>query len=138
MHSPPSSSDVFLSSPLHRAGSELEEEVRSLFATAQKVISLDHKLSTVINCHREKFFDTFSRQIQLLKSRSQAFEDAHITVYDKVLLLLTDNGNQLQTPAAIAWYCKEHLGFSLNDTSDCGGQTIEDAFTVTSALSQGS
>lgn len=51
-------------------------------------------------------------QLALIKSRSQAFEDSHITVYDKALLMLSKNGSDISNAGALELYIEEFMGIS--------------------------
>ena len=135
MPSPPTSSDdLFFPSP-PRNRSSLEDEVDRLIAKAQTVTTHSPAISSVLSTHKDIFLGVFGRQIQLLKSRSQAFEDAHVTVYDKTLLALTRNGNELETPAAIEFYCEEYLGIA---PAGFGGKEIlEHVMALPFLMSQG-
>lgn len=137
MHSPPSSPGLFFSSPHHSVRDGPEDEVEALFASAQDFNTLDDKLAEVISGNKDSFLDVFGRQVQLLKTRSQAFEDAHVTVYDKVLLLLTQHGNDLESPAAINWYCAEYLGINPYGNSEHNAYLVEQAIEVPASLAQG-
>ncbi|KAK5952093.1 hypothetical protein OHC33_006980 [Knufia fluminis] len=110
MTSPPDSGGLFFSSSPTRYNSGPAEEVEAVLAQVQKIDNLDPSVNAVICANRSAFFETFSRRIELIKSRSQAFQDHRITIYDKVLLTLTQNGKVLDNTAAISFYCEEHLG----------------------------
>lgn len=113
---PPSSqlSETIICSP-ELSVSSPTEEVFHLAADARQV----QGLSTAVTKFFEKpiqkkvFFEVLARQVQLLQTRSQAWEDGHVTVYDKVLLDLTQNGTDLDNPAAVEYFCQEFLGVRL-------------------------
>lgn len=76
--------------------------------------------STVIHLsktpgYRELFNHVFEYHIGLIKTRSQGFEDGQITVYDKALLILTNNGNSLSHFGAIELFKDEILGIRNDD-----------------------
>jgi len=110
MTSPPDSGPLFFSSSPTRYSSGPAEEVDTVLAQAQKVTQLDPQVNAILSLNRGAFFETFSRRVELVKSRSQAFQDCHVTVFDKVLLILTENGKDLDNTAAISYFCEEHLG----------------------------
>lgn len=70
---------------------------------------------------------TFERRLNLIKSRSQAFQDSHVTVFDKVLLQLTQNGSHLGHPAAIQYFCEEFLAIPTNIASTQQTVILSDA-----------
>ena len=61
---------------------------------------------------KDLFLEVFARQANMIKSRMQSFEDCHVTVYDKALLRLTDNGNRFDMEGAQEFFCEEYLGIS--------------------------
>lgn len=65
--------------------------------------------------YRELFNHVFEYHIGLIKTRSQSFEDCQITVYDKALLILTDNGSSLSHFGAIELFKDEILGIRKDD-----------------------
>ncbi|OAP62980.1 hypothetical protein AYL99_02207 [Fonsecaea erecta] len=107
-------SPLFLhSSPLPHLTSSPDDEVPVLVQEAQEVEALEPAFDSFLASHDDAFFDVFDRQVDLIRSRSQAFEDGHVTVYDKALLVLTQNGNSLNNPAAIRFYCREYLNIEI-------------------------
>jgi hypothetical protein len=62
--------------------------------------------------HKEIFYEVFARQANLIKSRCQDFEDGYVSIFDKVLLELTDNGNVFDSVPAQEYFCEEYLGIS--------------------------
>ncbi|KAL1971288.1 hypothetical protein VTN77DRAFT_240 [Rasamsonia byssochlamydoides] len=59
-------------------------------------------------------WEIIAHQLALIKSRSQAFEDSHVTVYDKALLILSNNGNEISNAGALELYIEEFMGISPN------------------------
>jgi hypothetical protein len=59
-------------------------------------------------------WEIVAHQVALIKSRSQAFEDSHVTVYDKALLALSHNGNQISNSGVLELYIEEFMGISPN------------------------
>jgi hypothetical protein len=107
-------------------------------AKAQVTPSSPAIFACLQNANQKRLFlEVFSRHIQLLKSRSQAFEDAHVTVYDKALLTLTRNGNQLDSPAAIQYFCEEFLGIDTSGDPQVVRKALETSVNVRGTLGQG-
>jgi hypothetical protein len=136
----PSPEAMFFSSP-PSAGSVSRspaDEVPQLVAKAQ-VTPFSPAIFTCLQNAKQKrlFLEVFLRHIQLLKSRSQAFEDAHVTVYDKTLLTLTRNGNQLDSPAAIQYFCEEFLGIDTSSDPPVVRKALETSIRVQGTLEQG-
>ncbi|KAE8375577.1 hypothetical protein BDV26DRAFT_294881 [Aspergillus bertholletiae] len=55
-------------------------------------------------------FSALRRQVSLIKCRSQSFEDGQITTYDRALLKLSRNGDNLTDTGALELYLTEFLG----------------------------
>lgn len=109
------------------------DEVEELLAQAQTIDSLDPRIESFITANRNDFFATFVRQVNLIRSRSQAFQDCHVTVFDKVLLELTSNGTHLENAAAIHYFCEEFLAIPTN-TSGVYKTSILSSAIAASAL----
>ena len=86
------------------------EQVAELVRQYEARSNVSRTLSMLFRdqAQKELFLDVFTHHIDLLKSRSQAFEDAHVTVYDKALLTLTRYGND--NPGAFELYLDEIIG----------------------------
>lgn len=134
MRSPPFSSEMSYSTDRRDSPAD---EVESLLSSALLVTDLDQNLESIFTKHKHLFLDVFSRQIELIRSRSQALEDAHVTVYDRVLLALTRNGNDLEQPAAITWYAMEYLGFNPEGGVARNTQLIEQSLALSVAIHKG-
>jgi hypothetical protein len=113
------------------------DEVTRLASIAKRVTELDQTLSAVFSKHKYLFLDVFSRKIDLILSRSPNFEDAQVTVYDKVLLALTSNGRDLENPAAITWYATRYLSFKEYGGRSRNTQLLEQGLALPTAVSQG-
>jgi len=137
MSSPPDSGRLFFSSSPTRYSSGPAEEVDSILAHVQKVDQLDDPINAIISVNRGAFFETFARRVELIKSRSQAFQDCHVTIFDKVLLVLTQNGKQLDTTAAISYFCEEHLGIPNSTASAQKKAGLSNALRAPAVLTQG-
>ena len=72
---------------------KLTSKYKSIDAAHPELLKKPEKFSNI--------WDVISRQLSLIKSRSQAFEDGEITVYDKALLVLSDNGNNAKNLGAL-------------------------------------
>lgn len=127
MATPPDSGGIFLSSSPTRYSSGPAEEVNVLLAQAQTVEYLSPTTENFITTHHDAFFKTFERRINLIRSRSQAFQDFHVTVFDKVLLELTQNGHHLNHPAAIQYFCEEFLAIPTNISTSQEAAILSDA-----------
>jgi hypothetical protein len=131
-------SALFFSSPPSAYRQNPADEVPQLVAKAQ-VAGLSPAISACLKNSEQKrmFLDVFSRHIELLKSRSQAFEDGHITVYDKALLNLTRNGNDLESPHAIQYFCEDFLGIDTLGDPESAQRALENSIHIQDVLAQG-
>lgn len=135
----PSSDDLVFPSPTSHQGFRQrrpDDEVPILAARAQ-VASLVPVLSRFLSINKDPFLQVFERQIQLIRSRSQAFEDGHVTVYDKVLLNLTQNGTDLDQPSAVQYYCEQFLGLNVHGDPKHTFEALDQTVQVQSILRQG-
>lgn len=114
-----------------------EDEVPVLVARAIQVTTLGPAVDNFMALHKDAFLSMFARQINLIKSRSQAFEDGHITVFDKTLLTLTQNGTDLDNPAAIQYYCEEFLGIHFGASTGEASRVLSQAIDVPESLIKG-
>lgn len=129
------------SSPPPRAsrhGHGPDDEIPGLVERVQRV-DLSPALTTFLSKPENKaaFLDLFSRTVELIRSRSQTFEDGHVTVFDKVLLTLTDNGNTLENPAAVVYYCEEYLNFNVQGEIGDVSRAVERTVMATENLKAG-
>ena len=125
----PGPSHLHLTRPLH---GHPEAQVEKL-ASKYKSIDTTHPMLEEILKKPEKFssiWDVIGRQLSLIKSRSQAFEDGEITVYDKALLVLSDNGNNARNLGALNLYLGEFMGITQNSKF----QEMNNAFNCHVAL----
>lgn len=130
---------LFCSSPRTRNGQGPADEVTEIAFEAQNIQTLNPAVEAMLQDPDKKkdFIHHMYRQVQLIKSRSQAFEDAHVTVYDKTLLTLTHNGNKLDHPPAIEYYCDEFLGVSNIADQVLATRMLEQSVRVPKLLAQG-
>jgi hypothetical protein len=133
--------DLFFSSPgLHStAQRDPQDEVQELVdaTRTRNMAGLSPALNSFMALHKPAFLEMFNRQLQLIRSRSQAFEDAHITVFDKVLLNLTQNGTDMDNPAAIQYYCEEYLGINTGASCEETSRVLHQTMDVPQLLMRG-
>lgn len=133
MPSPPPSSD--LGFEVGRGGAA--DQIPILVQDARRITTLTPALATVMTTHKQLILSVFDRQISIIKSRSQALEDAQVTVYDKALLILTFNGTNLEAPPALLFWCEHYLGID-----DARGhfetpRVLQEMMAVPTVLNQG-
>ena len=88
-------------------------------ARARSINQVDINLKAILDSNTRAFFEVFSRQIQLIKSRLPDLDGDRVTVFDRVLLLLTNDGVELNTAPAIMYFFEEFLGISANSETRC-------------------
>ncbi|KAL2444151.1 hypothetical protein ABEF95_015250 [Exophiala dermatitidis] len=90
-----------------------EDDVSSLVCEAKKVTALNPLVADFMTGnkgHNKQLFSTLIRcQLQLIKGRSPDFPDGQVTVFDKALVELTNNGHELDTPAVVKFFCEHYL-----------------------------
>lgn len=84
-----------------------------------------------------QFLEVFERHLLIVKSRSQAFEDGHITIYDKALLSLTQNGSDLRNVGALELYLDEVVGIGRGGSVEKMGKVLKKHIQVHALLGQG-
>ena len=137
MASSPTHERLFFSSSPTQISPRPEHGVEQLVRNAQKVEHISADIDEIVFNNTGAFFSGFLRRVELIKSRSQAFQDCHITVYDKALLILTRNGNKLNHPPAISFYCEEFLGIPTRASSSYKESILNSSMLTHSARSQG-
>ncbi|KAI1950456.1 hypothetical protein LOZ57_002015 [Ophidiomyces ophidiicola] len=78
----------------------------------------------------------FENHIALVTTRSQAFEDGQITLYDRALLILTSNGKNMHNLGAIELFLDEILGVKKNSNAEDVAQIIQKNIALRSIVSQ--
>ncbi|EER24528.1 hypothetical protein CPC735_058980 [Coccidioides posadasii C735 delta SOWgp] len=92
--------------------SSLQKELSSIVCKYTVVDSMRPDVAELVKSpdNLGLFRDVFGNYISMIKMRSQAFEDGKVTLYDKALLILTANGNNLHNLGAIELFLDEILG----------------------------
>jgi ABC-type transporter Mla subunit MlaD len=93
----------------------LQEEVENLVALAEQAQVFRPEVQGFLNAHREAFIGVLTRQIELIKSRSQNFKNGQVTIFDKALLILTAPPKPLLNAAAVEFFCAEFLNINLRE-----------------------
>ena len=135
MPSPPPSSEFEFN--LADGGGGLADEVTVLISDARRKVDLTPALATVMTTHKQLILSVLDRQIQLLRSRSQALEDGQVTVYDKALLDLTSDGINLENPSALLFWCEYYLGINNINAPTNTPKFLQEMMAVPTVLNQG-
>lgn len=130
MATPPDSSGLFLSSSSAGGPRGPPEDVEQLLAQARTVDKIDPTVHSFISSNRKAFLEVFSRRVSLIKSRSQSFQDCQVTIFDKALLELTQNGHVLISAASVYFFCKEFLAISSNASDSQKLSALSDALVL--------
>jgi hypothetical protein len=133
------SSQTPSSSPRRFGTPSLEEQVAELVEKYKEINSLSPILREPLKKPEQisLFFQVLERHVSLIKSRSQAFEDGHVTVYDKALLSLTRNGSDLHNMGALELYLDEVVGIARGSSAEQMGKVLENHVKVNLFLNQG-
>ncbi|KAJ9602840.1 hypothetical protein H2200_012620 [Cladophialophora chaetospira] len=123
------------SPPLHLS-QDPEDAVVVLLEKARRAHTLSPAVENFLKSHQSTFFGLFSRQIELIKSRSQDFRDAEITVFDKTLLTLTEHPDCLMNPATVNFFCEEYLNINLGGPISEMTLTLRQTVEVPEVLKQ--
>lgn len=114
--------------------SALEERVER---TVSKYEGIREPCAIIYDLFRAKedhdlFVDVVTQQLMLIKSRSQAWEDGHVTVWDKALLVLSKNGTDVGSLGALELYIEEFIGVNPNSRGRYAGDTVAQHISVRS------
>ncbi|KAJ5800173.1 uncharacterized protein N7518_002241 [Penicillium psychrosexuale] len=60
--------------------------------------------------HARALFHGMRRQVRSIRRRSQSYDDGQVTIYDRVLLRLYDEGHTMKHYGLLEFYLTEHLG----------------------------
>lgn len=95
-----------------------DDEVREIVDSLHSSTYLHPTVQSFLQDAHQKdlFMEMIARQANMIKSRCQSFEDGQVTVFDKVLLHLTENGNRFDSVTAQEYFCEEFLGINKNGT----------------------
>ena len=117
----------------------LAEQVMELVDAASKTLSVAPVLTTFLSEPQDRamFFNVFAHHVEILKSRSQSFEDGQVTVYDKTLLALARNGDDLESPAAIEYFCEKFLGIALYGDTVAEHHKLMQSLVLPTLLAEG-
>ena len=128
-----------LSSPSHRETGSPDDEVRDIVNSLVSSTYLNPTVEKFLQdpLQKDLFFEVFSRQANLIKSRCQSFDDGHVTVYDKVLLSLTENGNRFDSVAAQEYFCEEFLGISRDGDPIEAEKILQQNLVLKAIIAQG-
>lgn len=114
---------------------EVDEIVQSISESSQLNPIVDKFLQDP--SQKDLFLEVFARQANMIKSRMQSFEDCHVTVYDKALLKLTDNGNRFDMEGAQEFFCEEYLGISKDGNPVEAERILNQNIVLKAILAQG-
>lgn len=81
------------------------------------------------------FFEVFDRTLRMVKSRSD--DERLVTVYDKVLLSATANGQNLEDPGALTLYLEAYHGIDKDDPFEDVAETLEKELAIRALLMKG-
>lgn len=114
MSSSSKQSDLFVGTPSPEAHfNRANVEVSRLLSPARQIQELPESVSRILSYARGSLYEFMLLQVQLIRNRSDSWNDHQMTVYDKVLLTLTSNGKDVRNIAAVVFFCNQYLGNDL-------------------------
>lgn len=114
--------------------STLEEQIERVVAKYQGIrqpCAIIHDLLSNKGDH-SLLIDVVTQQLMLIKSRSQAWEDGHVTVWDKALVILSKNGTDVGNLSVLELYVEEFIGVNPNSRGRYAGDTVAQHISVKS------
>ena len=131
--------DVLVSISSPHVKKDPDDEVRAIVNSLFGSTYINPDVEKYLQDPRQKelFLQLFARQVDLIKSRSQSFEDSHVTIYDKVLLRLTDNGNSFGSVAAQQYFCEEYLGIGKHANPGVTEKILDQNLVLKAILARG-
>lgn len=132
---------------------ESDEVVTHLVAQARKVQDADdYMIELILRCGREMRI-SLQQQVELIQSRSRAWRQHEITVFDKALLQLTENGVLVNDIEALLFYASYYVSpvnrvgahgsehgkknAERGSGRDAGKSSVVQIYTVTDSLLSG-
>ncbi|KAJ5561047.1 hypothetical protein N7535_009244 [Penicillium sp. DV-2018c] len=88
--------------------------------------------------HARALFHGLRRQVKSILQRSQLYADGEVTIYDRVLLRLFDEGHSMQAYGLFDFYLAEYLGTKNCDTKEEINSILAAHFAAQSILDKGS
>ncbi|KAJ5812821.1 hypothetical protein N7447_009844 [Penicillium robsamsonii] len=87
--------------------------------------------------HARALFHGLRRQVKSIRHRSQSYDDGQVTIYDRVLLRLYDEGHTMQHYGLLEFYLAEYLGTKNCHSEDESNAVIAAHFAAQHILDNG-
>ncbi|KAJ5952635.1 uncharacterized protein N7479_011048 [Penicillium vulpinum] len=87
--------------------------------------------------HARALFHGLRRQVKSIRNRSQSYDDGQVTIYDRVLLRLYDEGHTMQHYGLLEFYLAEYLGTKTCRSEDENKSVIAAHFAAQRILDSG-
>ena len=91
---------------------EVRDKEESLYLKWSVVMSPSELLKELVGNreHARALFHGLRRQVRSIRPRSQSYDDGQVTIYDRVLLRLYDEGHTMKHYGLLEFYLAEYLG----------------------------
>ncbi|KGO41633.1 hypothetical protein PEX1_004870 [Penicillium expansum] len=87
--------------------------------------------------HARALFHGLRRQVKSIRHRSQSYDDGQVTIYDRVLLRLYDEGHTMQHYGLLEFYLAEYLGTKNSHSEGENNSVIAAHFAAQHILDNG-
>ncbi|ETN42054.1 uncharacterized protein HMPREF1541_03993 [Cyphellophora europaea CBS 101466] len=82
-----------------------DNEVERLISEANQLHTMPPKMQRFLNTY-PLFTRVIARQVRMVTARSQDFDDCQVTIFDKALLVITRNGNDIGSAIPFQFFCQ--------------------------------
>jgi hypothetical protein len=110
-------SPLFLLDDARDRGRQRFREVMSIRDKVEQIVDIALQPPPLSRCMQE-FLDSYphfshviSRYIRILSQRSPDFSEGEMTIFDKALIAVTQEGMDVESSASILFYCEKWLGY---------------------------
>ncbi|EXJ94177.1 hypothetical protein A1O1_02570 [Capronia coronata CBS 617.96] len=125
--------------PLHLPRQTPQDSVLTMVEEANKTKALAPPVANFMtrnNGNKFAFLGLVRRQVELIKARSQDIRDGQVTVFDKALLQLSQDGRELDSPVVIRFFAEQFLGINM-DPSGRSASAVEASRVLERAVQVG-
>ncbi|KAJ5121663.1 uncharacterized protein N7515_009624 [Penicillium bovifimosum] len=116
--------------------SDKEDALYREWSTVMKPGDVLHELLQTKE-HMRSLFHGLRRQVKSLSFRSQLYDDGQLTIYDRVLLRLYEDGHTMQAYGLFEFYLAQHLGIKDCDSREEINSVLAAHFAAQSILDKG-
>ena len=89
---------------------DLDNKVDHLVSAAMQGPNLSRSMQRFLTSY-PNFSRIIERHVRVQLRRSLDLSDGEVTIFDKALLVITNNGADVQSPAAVMFFCEKWLEY---------------------------